>query len=258
MKNRTSWLLVLGMALLVTAHPLAAAPVTTQLETTDLTMALSEFTSVAFNATTRWQSNGTSNFKMRISNGTAGSPGHLVSGGSGITWATDAPQSFTLNFNGSVVTFTIVDGANTFTIETTPEQTEVNSIMIALRSQAGVGISSSIEVTNLAVNGGALSIPSALLGAVNSRTFLLVQGVGPGFTLTGNLRISKSGGAGEIPSMIVFAGMTPFTPSDEGGDEGTTSTPEPGTLALLLAGALLILVGHARRIWPNRSAVRVR
>lgn len=255
MRNQMSWLVVFGLALLVTALPLAAAPITTQLETTDLTVALSEFTNVAFNATARWQSNGTSNFKMRISDGAAGSPGHLVTGGSGITWTTNAPQAFTVNFNGSVVTFTIVDGANTFTIEASPAQTEVNSIMIALRSQAGAGISSEIEVTNLAVNGGALSVPSASLGSVNSRTFLLVQGVGPGFTLTGNLRISKTGGAGEIPSMVVFAGMTPSTPQD---DDGTTATPEPGTLALLLAGSFLLLVGRARRVWPALRAVNVR
>ncbi len=239
--------LVLGFVLaLYTVGTLSATPITTQLETTDLGVALSEFTSIAFNATARWQSNGTSNFKMRISDGASGSPNHLATGGSGITWGSDAPQAFTLNFDGQHVTFTIVDGANTFTISAQPQETAVNSLMIALRSQAGNGISSQISASSLAVNGNGLSIPSASLGTVNSRTFLLVQGVSAGFTLTGNLQIVKSGGAGEIPSMVVFAGNTPYQPAVTSSATADVETPEPGTFILLLAGGLLFMVGNWR------------
>jgi hypothetical protein len=183
---------------------------------------------------------------MRISDGTSGSPNHLVSGGSGITWGSDSPQAFTLNFDGAVVTFTIVDGANTHTIRAEPASTQVNALMIALRSQAGNGISSEIAVSNLALNGVALSIASASLGLVNARTFLLVEGLTGGFTLTGNLRIAKTGGAGEIPSMILFAGKTSYQPPTPGADAPGAETPEPGTLLLLAAGLLLLAAGKAQ------------
>lgn len=117
----------------MTGGALWGVPLTTQLATNDLTVALAEFESVAFNATARWQSNTVANFKMRISDGTSGSPNHLVTGGSGITWQTNAPQPFTVNFNGSVVVFSIVDGTTTHKISATPAQAGVNSILIALR-----------------------------------------------------------------------------------------------------------------------------
>ncbi len=262
MFSRTSWLVVLLIAALAAVHPVVAAPIVTSLETTELTAALSEFNQVAFNATARWQSNQTSNFKMRISNGTSGSPHHLVTGGSGITWNSDGPQAFTVNFDGAVVTFTIVDGANTHTIETSPAETEVNSLMIALRSQAGVGISSEIEVTNLALNGEPLSSPSMYLGSVNSRSFLMVAGIGPSFTLTGNLRISKNGGAGEIPSMVVFAGTAPepgpTSSSTSTENEELVATPEPGTWLLMVTGMLLAMLGRSQRIHAYVLAVRNR
>jgi len=197
------WGLLWATATILFVHPLGASPLTTQLETTSLPEALTQFTNVAFNATARWQSNKPANFKMRISNGAAGSPQHLVTGGTGISWASDAPQAFTVNFDGAEVIFTIVDGAITHTIRATPALNAVNSLMIALRSQGGHN--SSIELSDLKVNGEALSVPSAYLGSVqDARLFVLVQGLSSSFSLTGNMRITKTGGAQEIPSLIIF------------------------------------------------------
>lgn len=104
------------------------------------------------------------------------------------------------------------------------------------------------------MNNQSLTVPSASLGAVDSRRFVLVEGVGSQFVLTGKLRINKANGAQEIPSMIVFAGTTDYRLQVSQKSTDLASIPEPGIGWMVGLGLLLAAAGRG---W-NRNMARCR
>jgi hypothetical protein len=223
---------------------LAASPIAVQLPATDLTTALTSFNTVSFNGQVRWESASTGNYKLRLSNGSSGSPG-LITGGSGITWNSDAPQSFSFGFNGTQATLSVTDAATNYTVNATPAATQVNSLLIRIRTNGA----SSVQLSDLKVDGVSLNIGSISLQNVGAEQFLFVSNVFSPFTLSGLIRMTRTGGGSgaEVPAMQVFAGMAPV--ADLGAD-----VPEPSTWMLAGLGASLVLLGRLWRRSPSRNA----
>lgn len=235
---------LLVTAMLTVCLMLGASPIAVQLSATDLTTALTSFNSVSFNGHVRWESASTGNFKLRLSNGTSGSPG-LITGGSGITWNDNAPQSFSFGFDGTQATLSVIDGASTYTINATPAVTQVNSLLIRIRTNGA----SSVQLSDLKVDGVSLNISSISLQNATAESFLFVSNVFSPFTLSGLIRMTRTGGGSgaEVPAMQVFAGMAP-TP-----DLGS-EVPEPSTWMLAGLGISLLLVSRLRRRGHFRAA----
>jgi hypothetical protein len=228
---------LLATATLFACLMLGASPIAVQLPANDLNTALTSFTSVSFNGQVRWDSASTSNYKLRLSNGSSGSPG-LITGGIGITWNSDAPQSFSFGFNGTQATLSVTDAATIYTVNATPAATQVNSLMIRIRTNGA----SSIQLSDLRVDGISLNISSISLQNVGAEKFLFVSNVFSPFTLSGLIRMTRTGGGSgaEVPAMQVFAGMAPTA------DLGA-NVPEPSTWMLAGFGVTLVLVGRLRR-----------
>lgn len=228
---------LLVTATLLTCLMLAASPIAVQLPATDLNTALTSFNSVSFNGQVRWESARASNYKLRLANGSSGSPG-LITGGTGITWNDNAPQSFSFGFDGTQATLSVTDGATTSTINATPAVTQVNSLLIRIRTNGA----STIQLGDLKVDGVSLNISSISLQNVGAEKFLFISNVFSPFTLSGLIRMTRTGGGSgaEVPAMQVFAGMAP-TP-----DLGAT-VPEPSTWMLAGLGMALVLVSRLRR-----------
>jgi hypothetical protein len=231
--KRLGWI---AAALLLLELCLMGAPIAVQLPTSDLTTALTSFNSVSFNGQVRWESASTGHYKLRLSNGTLGSPG-LVTGGDGITWNSDAPQSFSFGFNGTLATLSVTDGGTPYTISATPSSTQVNSLLIRIRTNG----TSSVELSDLRVDGVSLNISSISLQNVTSEAFLFVSNVFSPFTLTGLLRMTRNGGASgaEVPAMQIYAGVSP--------NADTANVPEPSTWLLAGIGVSLLMLGRIRR-----------
>jgi hypothetical protein len=234
---------LLATAVLTICLMLGAAPIAVQLPANDLNTALTSFNSVSFNGQVRWDSASTSNYKLRLSNGSSGSPG-LITGGSGITWTNDAPQSFSFGFDGTQATLSVTDGGTNYTINATPAATQVNSLLIRIRTNGA----STVQLSDLKVDGVSLNISAISLQNVGAEKFLFVSNVFSPFTLTGLIRMTRTGGGSgsEVPAMQVFAGMAPVP------DLGA-NVPEPSTWMLAVLGASLLLVGHLWRRGPARS-----
>lgn len=233
---------LLATAMLLVCLMLGASPIAVQLPASDLNTALTSFNSVSFNGQVRWESARTSNYKLRLANGSSGSPG-LITGGTGITWNDNAPQSFSFGFNGTVATLSVVDGATTYAINATPAAAQVNSLLIRIRTNG----TSSVELSDLKVDGVSLNIGSISLLNVGAEKFLFISNVFSPFTLSGLIRMTRTGGGSgaEVPAMQVFAGVAPVA------DLGAT-VPEPSTWMLAGIGMSLVLLARLRR-WKKHS-----
>ncbi|MCZ2154022.1 MAG: PEP-CTERM sorting domain-containing protein [Bryobacterales bacterium] len=218
-----------------------AAPIATQLSTGDLVTALDEFDSVAFNGQVRWESgssnNGYGRHKMLLANGgTYSSP--LTTGGGGITWRDDSPQSFSLSFSGGIVTLTVTDGRTPYTIRARPLDTLVNGLMLQISSDR----SSTISVRNLKIDNVSLNIGGISLGSTSTSSFLFISGITSPFTLSGQIAMTgPNGNRNDIPAMHLYAGYT--AAEDTAGPDA--SVPEPATFALV--GMLLLAFTYMMR-----------
>jgi hypothetical protein len=215
-----------------------ASPIVSLVGTNDYVDTLALFDNGAdFTAAARYSP---SNFKIRLD----GDPDGRVTGGSGITWNTGGPQEFVLSFDGTTLTFSVMDDGTTHTVTAQPENTEVNTIIVMLRNQAHPRRTPrTLGVSNLALNGTSLAISGIALGWETSNVSMMIQNTGESFTLTGNLSILGTGpGGDERPIINFFGGMS--TPPEIPGNEG--AVPEPGTMLLSLAGLALIYGGRKR------------
>ncbi|MDZ7639073.1 MAG: choice-of-anchor W domain-containing protein [Bryobacterales bacterium] len=210
-------------------------PIAVQLPTANLGIALGTFDTVAFNGQVRWESSGTSNYKLRLANGSLGSPG-LVTGGSPITWNSNAPQTFSMSFGGTTAALSVVDGPSTYTINANPANTAVNGLLIGIRTNG----SSSITLSDLRVDGVSLNIGSISLAKVSSQSFLYVSNVFAPFTLSGLIQMARTGGGSgaEVPAMQIYAGYA--------------EVPEPATFAMV--GFLLLALAMGWRKFELGSA----
>lgn len=218
-----------------------AAPLATQLPTGNLVTALDEFDSVAFNGQVRWESrssnNGNGRHKMLLANGGAySSP--LATGGGGITWESNSPQSFSLSFSGGIVTLTVTDGRTPYTISARPSDTLVNGLLLQISSDRN----STISVSNLKIDNTSLNIGGISLGRTSTSSFLYISGITSPFTLSGQIAMTgPSGSRKDIPAMHLYGGYTAAADTAE----PDASVPEPATFALV--GILLLAFTYMMR-----------
>lgn len=211
---------------LALAAPAGAAPIVTVLSTTDLNTALGYLDTQVFSSRIRWDSASTANWKLWLSSGTTG--------GSGITWNTNGPQTFTFSYVNGVATTTVVDGGSTFSISSTFTGSG-SAILIGVRANGN----SSINASNLTIDGTAISPSSLGLANTGGRSFLLVTNLGGNFNLSGLLAMASSSGGsgGEIPALQIWVGSSPFS--------DPLASPEPAPM--LLAGLGLVALATLRR-----------
>jgi hypothetical protein len=233
-----------ALILLVLASGLATAtPIVSLIDTNDYDATVSLFEGpTSFIAAARYAPN---NFKIRID----GDPDGRVTGGNGISWNTGGPQPFTLSFDGTTLTFSVVDDGTTHTVSAQPVDPAVNTIIVMLRNQAVPNRSArTLGVSNLAFNGMTLAIGGISMGYETSNVSMMIQNTGKSFTLTGNLSILGTGPGGDERPIINFFGGTTKFPQGLGDQSlaGESAVPEPGTMLLSLAGLALIYGGRKR------------
>ena len=205
---------------------MAGAPIVTVLPTTDLTTALTYLDSQVYSSRIRWDSASTANWKLWLSSG--------VTGGSGITWNTNGPQTFTFSYNNGLATTSVVDGGSTFSI-TSSFTGAGTAILVGVRANTN----SSITASSLTIDGAAITPSSLGLANTAGRSFLLITNLGGNFNLSGLLAMaSTSGGSGgEIPALQIWVGSSSYA--------DPAQTPEPAPM--LLAGLGLTALAALRR-----------
>lgn len=241
----------ISLALWLTAS-LLAAPLSAVLPATSLDEALGSFDSIAFHATARWQSNHPQSAKMRLADGATNRSGESIDGGHALQWDSASSHAFTLNFNGERVSFRIDDGVQSYVLEIQPRDVAMNGLLLALRSEAGRRIQSEIALTHLTLNGSPVAGSTMALSGALTQSYLLIRGVGTPFTLTGNLRIAKTGGSRELPSLVLYAGMAdPLI--IEAAPAAAEPVPESRALIPLALGVLVLVASHLRSHYARKS-----